>query len=218
MAKFQLPAHLQPGYDPFTIQRTANVLLGLGLLELALWLLYCLTNFYGDHRGLLLAVSATLPFADAHHLLAHSVAAPGGTFFTGGLQGTLLYHPASLLDYPLLFVIGDLTFLDALYFAGLGVYLHRALRHLPAGSEFTPVASQAMSRLGLATGLVFVLKMGLAIAASELLLLRTHQQFRLATPQATGGLAYCVFGLLLVICGEFFRRGRQLQRDSELTI
>lgn len=212
-----LPAHLRPGYDPFTIRRTASVLLSLGIIELGMWLLSCLNAFYGATQTILLPVRAGGAFAAAHQPLSQRLASPAGPYLTGP-TGELLYHATSLGDYSLFYAIGDLTGLDALFICGLGIYLHRALRRLPAGREFTPAASRAMRNIGLATVVMFGLKMLVGIAAAELFWANTHHLFRLATNKSGGSLFYIVFGLLLVVCAEFFQRGQQLQQDAELTI
>lgn len=212
-----LPAHLRPGFDPFTIQRTAGVLLSLGLIELGIWLFSCLNEFYLGTGALILPVQASVAFAQAHQHLAHSIASAAGTYFTGA-KGELLYHASSLGDYFWFYTIGDLTGLDALFFAGLGVYLHRALRRLPAEGEFTPAIGRAMERLGVATVGMFVLKMLVAIAAAEVFWAKTDHLFRLASTKSSGSLFYAVFGFLLLLCAAFFRRGQQLQQENELTI
>lgn len=217
MAQSLLPTHMRPGFDPFTVQRTAGVLLSLGLIELGIWLFFCLHEFYAGTGAMVLPVQASVGFAQAHQPLAHSITSAAGTYFTGG-KGELLYHASSLGDYFFFYSIGDLTGLDALFFAGLGVYLHRALRQLPAGREFTPALSRAMAHLGVATVSMFVLKMLVAIAASEIFWAKTNHLFRLASNKGGGSLCYAVFGFLLVLCADFFRRGQQLQQENELTI
>lgn len=217
MAQSLLPAHLRPGYDPFTIQRMASVLLSLGLIELGIWLFSCLNAFYAGPGTLLLPVQASGAFGQDHSGLAQIITSAAGTYFTGG-KGELLYHATSLGDYFWFYTVGDLTSLDALFFAGLGIYLHRALRRLPVGREFTPAICRAMEVIGLATVVMFVLKMLVAIGASELFWAKTDHLFRLASNKSQGSLLYAVFGFLLVLCAAFFRRGQQLQQESELTI
>lgn len=217
MAQSLLPAHLRPGFDPFTIRRVAGVLLSLGLIELGIWLFSCLNEFYAGTGSLVLPVQPSLAFAQAHSPLSQPITSAAGTYFTGN-KGELLYHATSLGDYFWFYTVGDLTSLDALFFAGLGIYLHWALRRLPAGREFTPAICRALEVIGLATVVMFVLKMVVAIAASQLFWAKTDHLFRLANNKSQGGTLYMVFGFLLVLCAAFFRRGQQLQQDAELTI
>jgi hypothetical protein len=217
MAQSFLPAHLRPGFDPFTVRRVAGVLLSLGLLELSMWLFSCLNEFYAGTGAIVLPVQASGAFAQAHQHLSHSIASTAGTYLTGA-KGELLYHASSLGDYFWFYTVGDLTSLDALFFAGLGIYLHRAVRRLPAGHEFTPAISRAMEHIGAATVGMFVVKMIATIAAAEIFWMKTDHLFRLATTKGGGSLWYAVFGFLLVLCAAFFRRGQQLQQESELTI
>ena len=208
-----LPAHLRPGFNPFTSQRTAGLLLSLGLLELGLWLFSCLNGYYASKGSFNLPVQASLAFAQAHHPLSRFIATPAGAYFTG-TQGELLYRASSLSDYFLFYSIGDLTGLDALFFAGLGVYLHQALRRLPTHGELTLAINRAMEVTGLAATCMFVLKMMLAIATSEIFWAKTNHLFRLVGNKSGGGLFYVMFGFILVLCAAFFRRG-QLQQENE---
>jgi hypothetical protein len=217
MAQSLLPAHLRPGYDPFTIRNTGNLLLSLGLIELGIWLFSCLNEFYAGTGSLVLSVQPSLAFAQAHSPLSQTITSAAGTYFTG-TKGELLYHATSLSDYFWFYTIGDLTSLDALFFAGLGIYLHWALRRLPAGREFTPAICRAVEVVGLTTVVMFVLKMLMAIAASQLFWAKTDHLFRLAGNKSQGCTLYMVFGFLLLLCAAFFRRGQQLQQENELTI
>jgi hypothetical protein len=217
MAQSLLPAHLRPGFDPFTIRRMASLLLSLGLIELGIWLFSCLNEFYAGTGSLVLPVQASVAFAHAHAPIAHTFTSAVGTYFTGG-KGELLYKATSLGDYFWFYTLGDLSGLDALFLAGLGIYLHRALRRLSVGREFTPAICRAMEVIGLATVVMFVLKMVVAIAASEIFWAKTDHLFRLANNKSQGSLLYAVFGFLLVLCAAFFRRGQQFQQENELTI
>jgi len=217
MQQSHLPAHPRPGSDPFTIQRLAGGLLSLGLCELGIWLFSCLHAFYVGNRLIALPVQASVAFAQAHHPLSQYITTSAGAYFSGA-KGELLYHTSSLGDYFLFYTIGDLTSLDALFFAGLGIYLYRALRRLPVGHEFSPAASRAMEVIGIATSCMFVVKMILASVAAEVFWTKTSHLFQLAGSKSGGSIYYAVFGFLLVVCAAFFRRGQQLQQENELTI
>lgn len=164
---------------------------------------------------LLLPVHAGLKFGAAHPQLGQMLASPAG-YFSANSRGELLYPMASLWDYLLFYTIGDLTILDALFLAGLGYFLFRALRRLPAGREFTPAASQVIGSSGLALCSMYVLKMMFSICATEVFKAKTQGLFQLASPASS--ILYVVAGLLLTLCANFLRRGQQLQQEADLTI
>jgi hypothetical protein len=212
-----LPTPASPIFDRPNVRRTAGVLMYLGIMELGLWLAYCCQNFYWGSRTILLSVHAGLKLGASHPHLGTMLASPVG-YYSTGTQGDLLYHASSLGDYLLFYSVGDLTSLDALFLAGLGVYLHWSVRRLPSGQEFTPAASRAIGVIALATMAMFVGKMAFNIAAGQVFQAKTQHLFTLATKSGSGSILYVVFGLLLAFCAEFFQRGQQLQQETELTI
>jgi len=205
-----------PAFDALSIRRTSAGLLWMGLGQLGLWLYYYLKSFYGGTRTILLPVHAGLKFGLAHPQIGQMLASPAGSFSTSS-RGKLLYHTASLWNYLLFFTIGDLTIVDALFLAGLGCFLYRALRRLPAGREFTPAASRVVEGSGLALCSRFVLKMMFGICATEVFKAKTQGLFQLASPASST--LYVVAGLLLLtLCANFLRRGQQLQQEADLPI
>ena len=217
MQQSHLPAYQRPGANQFTIKRLTGGLLSLGLCELGIWLFSCLNAFYAGNRLIVLPVQASAAFAQTHRPLSQYITTSAGAY-SSGATGELLYHASSLGDFLLFYTLGDLTSLDALFFAGLGIYLYWTLRRLPVGHEFTPAASRAMEVIGIATVCMFILKMMLAIVAAEVFWAKTNHLFRLAANKSGGSIYYAVFGFLLVVCAAFFRRGQQLQHDADLTI
>ncbi|TDN39217.1 hypothetical protein A8B98_18295 [Hymenobacter sp. UV11] len=185
----------------------------MGLLQLGLWLYYCLHDFYGGARLLVLPVHAGLKFGMAHPQIAQMLTSPAGYFSTSS-RGDLLYHPVSLCDYFLFFTIGDLTILDALFLAGLGYFLYCTLRRLPAGPEFTLAASRVVEFSGLALISMFVLKMIFNVFVIEVFKSKTQGLFQLAI--LSSSTLYVVAGLLLTLCANLLRRGQQLQQEADL--
>jgi len=151
----------------------------------------------------------------AHPQIGQMLVSPVGHFSTSS-RGELLYQTASPGDYLLFFTIGDLTSIDALFLAGLGCFLYRAIRRLPAGHEFTPAASRVVEVSGLALSSMFVLKMLFNLCATEVFKAKTQGLFQLASPASS--ILYVVAGLLLTLCANLLRRGQQLQQEADLPI
>ena len=187
----------------------------LGLSQLAIWLGTALHNFYGGARLLVLPAHAGLKFGAGHPHLSAMLASPAGYFSTGTL-GDLLYRPTALSDYFLFYRIGSLSGLDALFLAGMGVYLHRTLGRRPAGT-FTPIASRALGIVGLASGLMYVLTMAFNGLANEVFMTKTQHLFTLSG-QSGANMLYVVLGLGLGLCSRYFRQNQQLPPASALTI
>ena len=199
------PLSLPP---PAAFGRATYGLLGLGLLELAAWLGFCLYDFYAGSRTISLAVHAGRTFGAAHPHLATMLPSPVGYYGTG-TQGTLLYHATALSDYLLFFRLGELTSIDALFLAGLGVYLYRTVGRLPVGRAFAPAASRVLSHLAQATLLMFMLRLLLSVVAIRVFEAKTNGLFLLATERHSP--FYVVLGLLLGLGAALLRRGAQQQ-------
>lgn len=204
MPVFRLPASQPLSTTPPGRRPLPHILLGAGLLQLGIWLFACLRELYAGSGGIFLLAQPTLAFVQAHQLRAHFVDTAAGGYFAG-TRGELLYHASSLGDYFLFYSIGEVTGLDALFFAGLGLYLHRALRRLPAGPGYAPAVSRALAAIGLATLSMHVLKMMLAVAATKVFWAKTDHLFYLAGSRGGSSPLYVLFGLLLLLCAALFR-------------
>jgi hypothetical protein len=201
-----------PSASPAAFGLATYGLLGLGLLQLALWLVFCLQDFYAGSRTILLAVHVGRTFSAAHPHLYTLLPSPAGYYGTG-MQGTLSYHATALSDYLLFFRFGDLTSIDALFLGGLGVYLHRTVRRLPVGRAFAAAASQMLSHLAQATGIMYMLRIGLAVVANQVFKAKANGLFSLATEHYSP--FYVVMGLLLGLCA-FLLRWEHAQQESGL--
>jgi hypothetical protein len=199
------PLSLPP---PAAFGRATYGLLGLGLVELALWLGFCLYDFYAGSHTILLTVHTGRTFRAAHPHLYTMLPSPVGYYGTG-TQGTLLYPATALSDYLLFFRLNDLTSIDALFLGGLGVYLYRTVRRLPVGRAFAPAASRVLSHLAQATVLMYMLQLLLAVVANQVFKAKTNGLFLLATEPHSP--FYVVMGLLLGLCVALLRRGAQQQ-------
>lgn len=209
-----LPVQLQPDYNSRAIRRTSTVLLVVTLAELLVWLVSALRCYYGSSAGILLPVQVSTAFVAAHQPLSTILHSAAGEYFTG-TQGTLLYRPQSLSDLFFFYTVGDLTFLDALFFAGLGLYLYQAQRKLAAGHNIILAIGRAMQHVAIAAMCLFVLKMVFATAATNIFWARTHYQFQLLSNRSTGGIYYPIFGLVLVICGKLLEQKHLAEPGNE---
>lgn len=206
------PPSSPPSASPAAFGRATYGLLGLGLLQLAVWLGSCLYDFYAGSRTILLTVHAGRTFGAAHPHLYAMLPSPVGYYGTG-TQGTLSYHATALSDYLLFFRLGDLTSIDALFLGGLGVYLHRTVRRLPVGRAFLAAASQVLSHLAQATLLMYMLRMLLAVVARQVFEAKANGLFLLATEHNAP--FYVVMGLLLGL-GAFLLRWGHAQQEGGL--
>jgi hypothetical protein len=199
-----------------SIRRYSQVLLALSVAQLALFLGTIIQNFYWGDKHILLAVHTTLRFDQQQlHHLSKIVDSSVGLYSTG-TEGRLLYHATSLWDYALFYSISGLALPDVLFLCGLGVYLHRALRQLAPGSEFSLARTSAFATIGVVTLLMFTIKLAFNVHIAAAFQTKTQHQFYLATQPSN--MLYVVFGLLLLLCASFFHRGEQLQEENELTI
>jgi hypothetical protein len=205
------PLSSPPSASPVAFGRATYGLLGLGLLQLAVWLWSCLYDFYAGSRTILLTVHAGRTFMAAHPHLYSMLPSSVGYYGTG-TQGTLSYHATALSDYLLFFRFGDLTSIDALFLGGLGVYLHHTAKRLPVGRAFLAAASQMLSHLAQATVLMYMLRLGLAAVASQVFKAKTNGLFSLATESYSP--FYVVMGLLLGLCAFLLRWGHAQQEGG----
>ena len=201
-----------PPLSPAAFGLATYGLLGLGLLQLALWLGFCLHDFYAGSHTISLAVHAGRTFTAAHPHLYTMLPLPVGYYCTG-TQGTLLYPATALSDYLLFFRLGDLTSINALFLGRLGVYLHHTVRRLPVGRAFAAAASRMLSNLAQATLLMYMLQLMLAAVARQVFEAKTNGLFLLATEHHSP--FYVVMGLLLGLCA-FLLRQAQAQQEGGL--
>jgi len=186
----------------------------VALAELLLWLVSALRCYYGNPAAILVFVQAGPAFAATHPPLSAVFQSTAGAYLTG-TQGTLLYHPQALSDLFFFYTIGDLTALDALFFASLGLYLYWVLRGVAAGRDVTQATSRAMQHVAMAALCLFVLKMALATVATEIFWVRTHHQFQLLSSKSAGGIYYPIFGMVLIICSKLLARAQPVELGSE---
>ena len=202
-------------FPPFNLEAIRQYTLGLVLMSAAQLLLfgyYALSFFYEGH--ILLKVHVwTLANSQPH--LSRTIESPVGTYLTGN-EGELLYRVSSPGEALLFFNLGDLTVVDVLFLFGISWYLHRTMSKLRPGREFSAGVGETFTVVGLLAMLMFVVKMGFNTGIAQLFQARTHQLF--AVDIRTGGGLYMILGLVLLICGMFFRQGVVLQQESEMTI
>lgn len=190
------------------MRRQAFILLYLGTGPLLLFLGAVSRNFWqGD--PVMLTVQAH-KIATAQAPLSTFIDSPVGAYLTG-TQGTLLYQTTSFWDHLLLYHLGDLSLVEALFGFGIGLYLFRVVRSLRAGQEFTPRLRRAIMVTGsLAVCLHFIRMLwdqGLEFVFERRL---QHLFFLLSPPTSYLPL---LLGFVLLLCAQLLRRGEELQAD-----
>ncbi|SMB89008.1 hypothetical protein SAMN00120144_0867 [Hymenobacter roseosalivarius DSM 11622] len=197
-----------------SIRPRAFLLLYMGTAQLLIFVGAVSYNFWRSDHIVVLNVQAHKIAADQPHLSTH-INSPVGAYLTG-TQGTLLYQTTSFWDHLLLYRLGDMTLMDALFGFVIGVYLFRVLLGLRAGYEFSSRLSRAITIIGGLTVAMHFIKSACDMGIKLVFEARIQHLFFLATPPAS--FIYLILGSVLLICAQLLRRSQELQHETNLTI
>jgi hypothetical protein len=192
------------------MRRFAVILLCLGMGSVLIFLGAVSRNFWqGDHLVALTVQAHKLATAQAP--LSTFVDSPVGAYLTG-THGTLLYRTTSFWDHLLLYRLGNLSLVEALFGFGIGLYLFCVVRRLRVGQEFTAPLRRAITVIGsLAVVLPFsrtLWDQGIQLVFEQ----RMQHLFFLHTPPTSN--LPLLLGLVLLLCAQLLRRGEALQADA----